>query len=277
MILLNPDNPSSDIARLAKVLPPFPRVVMQLLEMLRADDLSLDALTRLARNDPVISSGILATANRIRRIHAQTDVHDPFVAAALIGVNQVRRVVVAAAMNRFAAEEKGAEFLYDHSRAVAIVAHELAMQCNVSPERAYVAAILHDVGQLCFHIMDPVVFQDVYEQSIVDGKLIEREAEAFGMDHAQIGGKLAEYWELPEDFVSAIRTHHHASAVTSRLQAVINVAESLARALDIPSSTRNRLTQINAPAVETLGITWNSPEMLDCFGRCRARFRQSAG
>ena len=272
-MLLTPDNLSAEVARLAKRLPPFPRVVMQLLEMLRADDLSLDVLTRMARNDPVISSGILATANRLRRINAQSDIHDPFIAASLIGVNQLRRIVVAAAMNKFAAEEKGAEFLYDHSHAVAIVAHELAMLCDVSPEKAYVAAILHDVGQLCFHVMDPVAFQNLYLQSAADGRLIEREIATFGVDHARIGGELAEHWELPEDFVSAIRTHHDTTVITSKLQAVINLAESLARALDIPPSPKNRLTQLNAPAVETLGITWGSAEMLDCFGRCRARFR----
>ena len=275
MIVLTQDNLSVEVARLSKVLPPFPRVVMQLLEMLRDDELSMDALTRLARNDPVISSGILATANRVRRIHAQSDIHDPFTAASLIGVNQLRRIVVIAAMNKFAKDETGAEFLFDHSHAVAIVAHELALLCGVSPEKAYVAAILHDVGQLCFHIMDPATFQGVYERSAVDGKLIEREVETFGVDHAQIGAELALHWQLPEDFVSAIRTHHDAYAVTSKLQAVINVAESLARALDIPQSPKNRVTQLNAPAVAALGIAWSSPEMLDCFGRCRARFRQT--
>lgn len=275
--MLAPDNLSFEVARLAKVLPPFPRVVMQLLDLLHADDCSLDALTRLARNDPVISSGILATANHLRRLHAQPDLHDPFIAASLIGINQVRRIVVTAAMNKFGAEETGADFLLNHSRAVAIVAQELAMLCGVSPEKAYVAGILHDVGQLCFHIIDPRAFQEIYRQSAVDGKLLERETKTFGVDHALIGCALAEYWELPADFVSAIREHHDDTVVTSDLQAVINVAESLTRALDIPASPKNRLTRLNEPAVAALGITWNSEEMLDCFGRCRARFRQAMG
>lgn len=275
--MLTQENLSAEVVRLARILPPFPQVVIQLLDMLRADDSSLNALVRLARNDPVITSGILATANRLRRIHVQPDIHDPFIAASLIGVNQVRRIVVTAAMNKFATEEKGAEFLLNHSRAVAIVAQELAVLCDVSPEKAYVAGILHDIGQLCFHIMDAAAFQEVYRLSAIDGRLVEHEAATFGVDHAQIGGKLAEFWELPEDFVSAIRTHHDDSIVTSKLQAVINLAESLTRALDIPSSPKNRLSKLNAPAVAALGITWNSQEMLDCFGRCRARFRQAMG
>lgn len=275
--MLTPATLPDEVARLAAILPPFPRVVMQLLDMLRDDEVSLEALTRLARNDPVISAGILATANHLRRMNAQPDVHDPFVAASLIGINQVRRIVVSAAMNRFAAEEKGADFLLNHSRAVAIVAQELAMLCGVSPEKAYVAGILHDVGQLCFHIMDPLRFQEVYRLSAADGRLIEREAATFGVDHAAIGGALAAHWKLPEDFVSAIETHHDDQVVTSKLQAVVNVAESLTRALDLPPSPKNRLTQLNAPAVAELGLVWDSPAMRDCFGRCRARFRQAVG
>jgi len=277
VIRLTPENLDTEVARLACRLPPFPSVVMELLELTGDEEVSINIMVRLARNDPVILSGILATANRLRRIHAQPDIHDPFVAASLIGTNQLRRIVITAAMNKFAPEENGAEFLHNHTRAVAIVAHELAMLCDVSPDKAYVAAMLHDVGQLCFHIMDAIAFQDIYLQSATDGKLIEREAAYFGFDHAVIGSKLAEIWQLPADFVCAIRWHHADDTVVCRLQALINVAESLTRALDIPPSPKNRLTKLNAKAVAELGIDWNSPEMLDCFGRCRARFHQALG
>ena len=262
-----------EIERIAKKLPPFPSVVMKLLDMLKNDDLSLETLTRQAKNDPVITSGILAAANRLRRMHAQTDLYDPFVAASIIGITQVQRIVVTASMNKFLAEDKGAAFLFNHSRAVAIVAQELAVQCGVSPEKAYVAGILHDVGQLCFHIMDAQRFHEVYLKSAKYGQLIGLETEAFGVDHTQIGSALAAYWQLPEDFISSILNHHENFSVTSKLQAVVNLAESLTRALDIPPSPKNRVTQLNQNAIEELGIQWDSSEMHDCFGRCRARYQ----
>lgn len=95
--MLTPDTLAASVARLAKTLPPFPTVVMQFLDMARDEDLSFDVLIRLARNDPVILSGILSSANRLRHINAQPDIHDPFIAASLIGLNQVRRIVVTAA------------------------------------------------------------------------------------------------------------------------------------------------------------------------------------
>lgn len=264
-----------DIAAVAKALPPFPTIVLQLLDMLHDENSSLEVVGRLARNDPVISGNILAIANHVRRLRAQSDLSDPYAAASLIGVNHVRRIVVNAGMNRLLGG-KGSSFFFSHSFAVAVASQELAALCGVSPDEAYIAGILHDVGQLCFHMIDDQAFQDAYQQSAADGKLIERETALFGMDHCQIGAKLAHYWNLPEEVLSAIETHHDEATVTSRLQAVVCLGETLARALDIPSSTRNRVVSLNSKAVEFLEIDWSSPEMLDCFGRCRARFQHGA-
>lgn len=264
----------AEVPKLAEALPPFPSIVLQLLDRLRDEEASLDSLVRLARNDPVISSNILSSANHIRRLRLQSDLSDPFAAASLIGLNRVRNIVISAGMHQFLEKGKGGSFLFHHSQAVAIVAQELAALCGVSTEMAYVAGILHDIGQLCFHILDEQAFKDAYEQSSIDGKLLEREVDIFGLDHCRIGALLAEYWNLPEEFVSAILTHHDEATVTSKLQAIICLAESLARALDIPPSPKNRVTKINTLALETLGLQWASPEMLDCFGRSHARYHQ---
>jgi putative nucleotidyltransferase with HDIG domain len=263
-----------NIPEIAKRLPPFPIVVAQLLSELENPSLSMEALVRIARNDPIISANILTTANRIRRFNAMPDLGDPFVAASLIGINQIRRIIATIGMNRFLEGDSGSGFLFWHSRGVAIVAQELAMLTGMCPERAYVAAILHDVGQLCFHILSPKEFQAAYHQSASDDRLLEREAAIFGSNHSQVGAALARHWELPDDFVSTIRDHHDQYVVSSKLSALINLAESLSRALDIPPSPKNRLTRLNRLAMDTLEIDWKDPVLIDCFGRCRARYKQ---
>ena len=264
-----------DFESVVRTMPPFPNVVLQLLDVLRKDDLSLDTLVRIAKKDAVIAGNILARANRIRRAHVQPDLNDPFSAASLIGLNQLRSIVVASGMNRFLSAGGADQFLYRHSIAVAITAQELSGLSGISRETAYVAGVLHDVGQICYCKADPVAFEAVYLEAAIDGKLLERETETFGIDHCVLGAKLAEHWNLPADFVSTILTHHDDSAVTSKLQATIVLAESLARALDIPSSPKNRLLKLNAPAAAELGVDWGHEEMRDCFGRCRARYRQA--
>ncbi|CAD5372475.1 HDOD domain-containing protein [Rubrivivax sp. A210] len=270
---MNAPGSAHDIEALAARLPAFPRVVLRLLDLVRDEQASFEVMARLIRNDPVLSGNILGLANHIRRLHAQEDLTDPFHAASLIGINHMRRIIVSVGMNRFIGGGKGSEFFYHHSFAVAVTSQELALLSDVSPDEAYVAGILHDVGQLCFHLLDERAFQEAYEKSIADGRLLEREAEIFGLDHCQIGEQLAAYWNLPADVLSAIRTHHDDACTTSRLQAAVCLGETLARALDVPPSPRNRVMRLNSDAVELLGLRWDAPEMLDCFGRCRARYR----
>jgi putative nucleotidyltransferase with HDIG domain len=265
------------IGTLAKALPAFPEIVLKLLGQLRDEQASMDLIGRTVRSDPVLSGHVLALANHVRRLHAQSDLADPLAAAALIGLNHVRRIVVAAGMNRFLASAAGSTFFLRHSTAVAFASQEMAVLCGAPPDAAYVAGILHDVGQLCFSVLDERAFQQAYADSGSDGRLIEREAAIFGIDHCQIGERLARHWKLPDDVVAAIRTHHDADGATSALQAAVCIGETLARALDIPASAKNRVTQINADALALLQIRWDAPEMLDCFGRCRARYRHAFG
>ncbi len=267
---------SQEIPRLAAALPPFPRVVQQMLELLRDDDLSIETLARVARNDAVIAGQILSVANHVRRLRLQSDLSDPFAAASLIGLNRVRQIVVGAGMNRFVQVAAGSTpFFYAHSLAVAIVAQELAAMHDLSPEDAYIAGILHDIGQLCFHVLDREAYRVVSEQAAVDGRLVEHERAAFGYDHCLIGCLLAEHWHLPEGVLRAIATHHDDDAPENRLQAVVMIAEVLTRALDLPESPNNRVVRVNPLACELLEIDFSSPAMLDCLGRCRARYRHA--
>jgi hypothetical protein len=67
---------------------------------------------------------------------------------------------------------------------------------------------LHDVGRLAIYTRenDPVA---AIRAAGPDGQsLLEREARAFGADHAAIGAMLANRWHLPADLTLAIRWHH---------------------------------------------------------------------
>jgi HD-like signal output (HDOD) protein len=272
--MLKQQNPLDDIEAMSRLLPPFPKVILQLLDLLRDEKSSLEVLARLVRNDPVIAGNVLSTANHIRRLHAQSDLADPYAAASLIGINHLRQIAVTLGMNRFIGSGIGSDFYFNHSFAVAITSQEIGLMCDVSPDEAYIAGILHDVGQLCFQVINNQAFSQAYQLASIDGRLLEREAELFGADHCEVGAQLALFWNLPDDVVSAIRAHHDDTEASSTLQAVICLGETVARALDIPPSFKNRVLKLNVPAVQLLGIDWGSAEMLDCFGRSRARFLQ---
>ena len=264
---------SKRITEIAAKLPPFPRVVQQLLDLLREDAASVDSLARIAGTDSVVSSAILSAANRLRRIRLQPDTSDMFSAASLIGTNKLRQIVITAGMNHFLSEGCGQRFFYEHSLAVAIVSHELALLTHVSTDEAYIAGILHDIGQLAYYSADSKGYQNIRRQAMHGEDLLTLEAGAFGLNHCKVGLLLASYWQLPQNIMLAITTHHDTNNHwQNKLHAVINLAETICRGLDLPHSPHNRVLSVNASALDYLGLSWESPALQDLFARSRVRF-----
>ena len=135
------------IPDIATRLPAFPRVVPELLDRLQSDTISVDSLVHIARQDSVIAAAILSAANGLRRLRAQPDTADLFAAASLIGTNKLKQIIVRIGLNKLLSEGSGQAFFFEHSLAVAIVSQELAQLVpGVSPDEAYIAGILHDIG-----------------------------------------------------------------------------------------------------------------------------------
>ena len=127
---MSPAITAAQIPAIAERLPPFPRVVPELLDSLQSDTLSVDNLVRIARNDSVIAAAILSGANGLRRLRAQPDTADLFAAASLIGTNKLKQIIVKLGLNKLLSEGSGQAFFYEHSLAVAIVAQELAREAG---------------------------------------------------------------------------------------------------------------------------------------------------
>ena len=264
---------SNRISEIGAKLPPFPRVIQQLLDLLSKEIASVDSLVRIARTDSVVSSAILSAANRQRRLRLLPDTTDMFSAASLIGTNKLRQIVISSGMNHFLNHGGGQRFFYEHSLAVAIVAHELSLLTQVSSDEAYIAGILHDVGQLAYFIVDAPRYYDVHRQAMHGGDLLTLESAGFGLNHCEVGLLLANYWKLPQNIMLAIGTHHDSSdRWQNKLHAVINLAETICRGLDLPHSAHNRVTSVNTSALDYLGLDWDSPALEDLFARSRVRF-----
>lgn len=263
----------TDIAGIAERLPPFPAVVQRLLAALNEGSLPLETLVRIVRTDPVVSAAILSAANRLRRVRMQPDISDLFAAATLIGTDKLHQIAVITGMQSFLGEGSGQQIFFEHSVAVAIVAQELAIASGHAPGEAFMAGIVHDIGQLGLYVAAPKVYAELRRASIHDGNLQGMEFEAFGFNHSQLGGLLGEHWELPLEIRLAISTHHDRANVRhSPLQAIVNLAETFANALDIPPTPYNCVDAVSESALATLGLDLASDEMADMLGRSRARF-----
>ena len=112
-----------------------------------------------------------------------------------------------------------------HAVATQRAADRLALELDY-PDRGelLMTALLHDIGKL-------VLQQPPFEERLAPlrGPPEERlrsERRKFGVDHAQLGGKLARHWDLPERLARAIESHHEPDAEAE--SALTRLADMLA-------------------------------------------------
>jgi len=78
-----------------------------------------------------------------------------------------------------------------------------------SPETCFLCGLLRDVGKLVLDdLPDMARVTQLMSRDSTDRCFLEIERTVFGMDHAAIGGALAERWSLPDRICEAIRHHH---------------------------------------------------------------------
>jgi HD-like signal output (HDOD) protein len=95
-----------------------------------------------------------------------------------------------------------------HSLAVGMTSRALAEAApgvSLRGEEAFVAGLLHDVGQL---ILDDLVDRTLGKRPIA----IAEEIAAGGLDHAALGELIARDWNISEQIAIAIRHHHDLGA-----------------------------------------------------------------
>lgn len=254
-------------------LPAFPKIIQNVIRALDDEDSSMNALADLLQRDPVITGKVLATANQLLRGDRRDEVRGIFTAVSLVGQRKIREIALTASLADLARKNHASAHFWEHSLAVAIAAQELALQVGDNADYAFIAGLLHDIGQLWLAHFYPGEFETVRTR-IAQERVPTCEAEQamFGMHHGEIGRLVGEHWGLPKEIVLAIGEHHRADGpVESRLLAVTHVAEVLCNALDIPSRPSNQVSHLSDTAVARAGIDWLA-DITALFGRIEARF-----
>ena len=218
-----------DIERL-RALPVTARQALQLLD---DPEVSVRRLSEVLSADQVIGAQILRYANSAAYYGAVGPCATIAEGIVRIGLRQLKSLLYGvAAFGPLTSRLVGYQFndgeLYRHSAAVAGVSRRLAaLVGSRDPEEAYAAGLLHDIGKL---VLDRHV-RPHYEQIVAEVTQLARnpvavEERYLGIDHATIGGVMAERWHYPAALVDAIRCHHAPTLARSepRLAAIVHLA-----------------------------------------------------
>jgi putative nucleotidyltransferase with HDIG domain len=123
-----------------------------------------------------------------------------------------------------------------HALFVASIARKLVRD-RVRGDEAFIAAMLHDVGNLMLASRAPDQFSKVVKTALernVPQYVIERET--LGITHAEVGAYLLGLWGIPFTITEAVANHHSPSTVPAASPAddvlvSVHVANALAHEL----------------------------------------------
>jgi putative nucleotidyltransferase with HDIG domain len=213
-------------------LPSLSPIVAQLIATLGREDVGVHEVETIIRRDPVIAARIVSAANAAAYAgHTPTtSIHG---ALMRLGFIRVRRLAVLVSLyNAMAPGRRLQQAYWRHSLAVAHAADFLGDRAapEVNPDVVFLAGLLHDIGRLVLVSHFPgeldVVRADAGQYATLD----EAERAILGIDHAEIGARLAGHWAFPESIVSAIWFHHRpalAAAEHAEPVAVVSLAEAI--------------------------------------------------
>ena len=150
-------------------------------------------------------------------------------ALVVIGVEGLRSLIMGLSVQSLFKSETG-EQLWKHSVCTAAAAKLVTQKFgNVHPEESFVVGLIHDIGRVVLYQNFPDEFNYMLLLQKDTVESLKEERNYFGMDHEDIGGKIALTWNLPEKITEAIKYHHKPNmAPQNQVALIVCVAEGLA-------------------------------------------------
>jgi two-component system cell cycle response regulator len=267
-------------------LPSLPAVAVRVLELSNEPKTDIKQIARVIQNDQALAAKVIRTVNSsyFGLCRPCADINQAIV---YLGLNAVKMLALGFSLVHSVDDTDEWHVNFDyvtywrrgmHAAAAARLIARTTQSWD--PEEAFLAALLQDFGMIAFFR----AYGDIYLQAIdlTEGdhnKLTEIEERSFQIDHAQLGSRLANEWNMPAQIVQAIHFHHNAEAAPAKwrpLARTIQLATDAAavtserhveRSVEHFKARANEWFNLSAPAVEELLKTMaeRASEMADLF------------
>lgn len=224
--------------RNCSALPSLPSIAMQVLDLTSKAEVDIAEIARVISKDPALSTKILRTVNSSfygRSQHVSTISH----ALVILGMQSVKTLVLGFSLvtNLTKSKAKGFKHLdyWKHSIFAATAARTIAVKVNlVQQEEAFLAALLMDIGML---VLDQVLgeqYGEIHSQIKSHSELAGAETRVLGMNHAEVGGLLADQWKLPPLLAAPIANHEAPAELSdTSLQKLSQLVHISSRCADV--------------------------------------------
>jgi HD-like signal output (HDOD) protein len=230
---LSQDSLKTVVGRIGK-LPAMPKTFARLQGALAQATVTAGEIADIVNADPAIATKVLQITNsaffRLRK--PMVRIKD---AVTYLGFATLRNLVLCAELSSHwksppELSDVQPQALQKHAESVAAACKSLSGG-RVSPDDAWLAGLLHDIGYWILIQECPKQLAQAIALSKAEGlPLFECELRTIGATHAQMGAYLLGLWGLPYPIVEAVALHHTPNEVASHgydLLAALAVAHAL--------------------------------------------------
>jgi len=193
--------------------PSPPQIVLRLLRMVDDDQSSTAEIAQLIELDPGLCARFLAATNApaVRRGRPLRNIESCLRA---LGSRQVRVIATCLAVQvlideRISPQVVDLSAFWLHSLLVAELSRGVALATSYpQPDDAYLAGLLHDVGQLLLISALGEPYLQLLAGCTDEAALPDQERRDFGANHGEVGTALADSWQIDSPFADGILYHH---------------------------------------------------------------------
>ena len=225
-------------------------------------DVSVYRIGRLVSLEQGLAARVIRLANSasIGAMKRITTVNEAIVR---VGTDAVRQTVLAACvaerMEAVATRSKSRD-LYDHAIGTAALAQLVGEQSGISPDEAFVAGLLHDIGKLAL-----LTLAERPEDFGGPSAMLGEAALMIPAHHATIGAKLLAEWGIPEELREPVLYHHrpYSTKRFAQVTRVVYAANRLSHRYGFGCRPDKKAEVLGDPQIYSLGLGEHWLTMLD--------------
>ncbi len=196
-------------------LPTLPKLHEELTEKIKTNDYSLEEITSIVEQEPVISSRILQLVNSsyyglVREVVSIRD------AVSYLGIDCLRSLVLNLELfSKISTKQLAPSYSLEKMQIHSLRSAQLSKRIINQPlwaDLVYSSALLHEVGLLIMAYTMPEEYENTWQEFISsDDSLVCVQKKMLGFSYADVGAYLLSLWDLPFSIIEIVATHHQPS------------------------------------------------------------------
>ena len=225
---------AESLLRVAQGFPATPRIMAEIGRLLRDPDADLDGITAHLKHDAALAAHLLRIANSAAFAQSEpiASIDD---AAALIGFQEIHRLVGAVAIDQFSASNHpvygfSGGRLRENALLVGLLMEELASPADQDPHVAYSSGLFRSMGKLALAKIAAENDLSVPFQPDQDLDLAGWEKHLFGTTANESTAVILQHWHFPPEIGQTIAQHFAPAQVNDALPYLLNLSAGIADA-----------------------------------------------